>query len=453
MLKRIITFIAVTLLMLSVTGICSAKSTTEEIARLGQDLTPLGAEKAANSDGTIPAWTGGITTPPAGYKPGDHHPDPFADEKVLFTINATNLDQYADKLTPGHKALLKTYDSFFMNVYPSHRSASAPQRIYDATKQIAATAELASNGNGVTGAVIGIPFPLPDNGLEVLWNHILRWRGNAIERKFVKVGVTRKGDYTLSTKLQRMNVQYSQEGMTEEKLDNVVLHYRAESLAPAKLAGRMTLVHETLDQSKEHRKAWTYSPGQRRVRRAPNLAFDNPEAATDGLSVTDQLDMYNGSPERYDWKLLGKKEIYVPYNSYKLHSDKLKYKDILKPLHMNSDHLRYELHRVWVVDATLKQGISHTYKRRTLYVDEDSWQILAVDIYDNRDQLWRVSEGHGINYYDVPTYWTTAEVNYDLPSGRYAVSMLNNEEDMYKFSKKFDLKEFTTSSLRRLGRR
>ncbi len=448
--KKLLTLFAV-LLFASAAAVSLAADAGDAAVGLGEDLTPMGAEQKASSDGKIPAWEGGITTPPEGYSPGDHHPDPFADDKILFTIDSTNVDKYADQMTAGHQALVKTYDTFSMNVYPSRRSASAPQRIYDATKKNVSTAELVSSGNGVTGAVIGIPFPIPENGLEVLWNHILRWRGNAVERRFVKVAVTRGGKYTLIKKVQRMNMQYSQAGMTEEALNNVILQYRGSTLAPAKLAGRMTLVHETMDQEKDHRKAWTYNPGQRRVRRAPNLAFDNPDSNGDGLTVTDQIDMFNGSPERYDWKLIGKKEIYVPYNSYKLHSDSLKYKDILKPGHLNPDYLRYELHRVWVVEATLKEGFRHIYKRRTLYFDEDSWQILAVDIYDNRDQLWRVSAGHGINYYEVPTFWTTVEVNYDLQAGRYAATLLNNQESMYEFSDAFDVKEFTTTALRQLG--
>ena len=40
-------------------------------------------------------------------------------------------------------------------------------------------------------------------------------------------------------------------------------------------------------------------------------------------------------------KLLGKKEMFVPYNSYKLHSDKLKISDIIKP-YINQEHTRYE---------------------------------------------------------------------------------------------------------------
>ena len=161
--------------------------------------------------------------------------------------------------------------------------------------------------------------------------------------------------------------------------------------------------------------------------------------------------MFSGATDRYDWQLVGKQEMYVPYNSYKLHSDSLKYKDILTPLHINPDHLRYELHRVWVVDATLKQGARHLYKRRTFYVDEDSWQILHVDQYDNRDQLWRVSEGHVINYYDVPTLWTTLEVHTDLQAGRYLALGLFNEINPPDFGTKMTRADFTPAALRRDG--
>ena len=161
--------------------------------------------------------------------------------------------------------------------------------------------------------------------------------------------------------------------------------------------------------------------------------------------------MFSGATDRYDWKLVGKKEMYVPYNSYKLHSDSLRYKDILTPLHINPDHLRYELHRVWVVEATLKKGARHVYKRRTFYIDEDSWQILLMDQYDNRDQLWRVSEGHVINYYDVPTLWTTLEVHTDLQAGRYLAIGLNNEDAMHDFSVKLTPANFTPAALRHAG--
>ena len=443
----------VLLTCLALNGQCFAALSAEQAARLGQDLTPLGAEKTGNAEGTIPAWDGGITQPPAGYEKGMHHPDPYAEDKVLFTITRENVAQYADKLTAGQRSMLETYSSYSMNVYPTHRSASAPQRIYQATKDAATKAQLAAGGNGVTGVSAGIPFPIPETGIEVIWNHILRWRGNAFERNFGLAPVTRGGDYTMVEFNEKGDFHYNKEGVSEENLENVIAMFKQEIFAPARVAGRILLVHETLDQNKENRRAWLYNPGQRRVRRAPNVAFDNPKEGGDGLTTSDTVDMYNGSPERYNWKLLGKKEIYVPYNSYLLHSDSLRYKDILLPLHLNPEYLRYELHRVWVVEATLKEGMRHIYKKRTFYIDEDSWQILAMDQYDNRDQLWRVSEGHCINYYEVPTFWSKVEVHYDLQSGRYIAINLNNEHPMYDFDVTFEASEFTPAALRRSGRR
>ncbi len=433
------------------TSVPLAAVSAEEAARLGRDLTPLGGIKAGNADGTIPAWDGGLTAPPAGWKATTHHADPFASDQIVLTINAENMAKYADKLTEGHKAMLKAYPSFRMHIYPTRRSASSPQRIYDATKRIATTASIVNDGNGVAGAINGIPFPIPKSGIEVIWNHLLRFRSVNAARKVSQAAPTRSGSYTLVEFADEFYVKYSQEGMTEEQLDNKILLFKQEVLAPARLAGGILLVHETLNQVKEPRQAWLYNPGQRRVRRAPNVAYDNPGTASDGLRTNDQFDMFNGAPDRYDWKLVGRKELYVPYNSYKLHSGDVKYEDILKPLHVNPELLRYELHRVWVVEATLKSGARHIYKRRTLYVDEDSWQILAVDQYDDRGNLWRVSEGHPINYYNVPMFWTTLEVHTDLQAGRYIAIGLDNEGAPYQFGIKRSLDDYTPSALRRAG--
>jgi hypothetical protein len=443
--------LGVALVLLGVAALVGAELPPQEIARLGGDLTPLGGELAGNKEGTIPAWNGGITTPPAGYQPGMRHVDPFAGDAVLFTITGSNTAQYADKLTEGHKALLNTYATFKMHVYPSHRSASAPTWIYEATKKTAATAKLEENGNGVIDTLNGIPFPIPGSGVEVIWNHLLRFRGEGAARWFVQAAPTRGGQYTLVEFKEDFLGLYSQRGMTEEMLRNRILLFMQKVLAPARLAGGILLVHETLNQVRQPRNAWLYNPGQRRVRRAPNVAYDNPGTASDGMRTSDNLDMFNGAVDRYDWKLVGKREMYVPYNAYKLHSGALKYKDIITPLHINPEHLRYELHRVWVVDANLKSGARHIYKRRTFYVDEDSWQILAVDLYDNRDQLWRVSEGHAINYYEVPTVWITAETHTDLQAGRYLVYGLSNETIPFDFTVKLTEGDFAPDALRREG--
>ena len=431
----------------------AAELPADQIARLGKDLTPLGGERTGNADGTIPEWTGGITSPPAGYVRGEHHRDPFAGDRPRLVIDAANLDRHRDRLSVGHQRLLETYPSFQLTVYPTRRSASVPQRIYDATRKTAAAAKLADGGNGVDNAAVGIPFPIPADGLETIWNHLLRYRGESIRCAVGQAAVTRGGAYTMVKYGIDVEVRYSLPGMTVEKLGNTMILFKQSVLSPARLAGDIVLVHETINQFREPRNAWVYNPGQRRVRRAPNIAYDNPGTTSDGLRTADQFDMFNGAVDRYDWRLVGKRELYVPYNSYKLHSDKLAFSDILTPLHVNPEHLRYELHRVWVVDATLKEGASHLYKRRTFYLDEDSWQILLVDIYDNRDQLWRVSEGHVVNYYEKPLIWPTLEVHTDLQAGRYLALGLNNEYPMCTWDASFKSRDFTPAALRRQGRR
>ncbi len=431
----------------------SAEISADQIARLGADLTPFGGERAGNAEGTIPQWTGGITEPPAGYTVGEHHRDPYAGDRPRFVIDASNLDKHRDRLSVGHQRMLEAYPSFRMPVYPTRRSASAPQRIYDATRSAAATAKLVDDGNGVDGAVVGVPFPIPRNGLEAVWNHLLRYRGETVACVIGQAAVTRSGAYTLVKQSLEIELRYSLPGMTLEKLDNTMVLFKQKTLAPARLAGDILVVHETMNQVREPRNAWTYNPGQRRVRRAPNIAYDNPGTSTDGLRTADQFDMFNGAVDRYDWKLVGKRELYVPYNAYRLHSADAAFTDILKPLHVNPELLRYELHRVWVVEATLKEGATHIYKRRTLYIDEDSWQVMVVDIYDNRDQLWRMSEGHLINYYEKPLVWPTLEVHTDLQAGRYFAFGLDNEFPMCTWDPGLKSRDFTPAALRREGRR
>lgn len=433
-----------------------AKISADEAAKLGKSLTPMGAEQAANADGSIPAWTGGITSAPAGYKAGDHHPNPFPEDKVQYTVTKANLDQYRDMLSPGQIKLFETYpDTFKMDVYQTRRSASFPQHVYDASVENATRTELIQDGNGITQAAVGIPFPVPKTGLEAIWNHILRYRGEAVVRQGGQAAPTAGGDYTYIGFDEQLILPYNVAGAVPEQLQesNILFKFKQKVSEPARLAGTALLVHETMDQIKTPRQAWTYNTGQRRVRRAPNVAYDAPGTASDGLRTTDDFDMFNGAPDRYTWTLKGKQELLIPYNEYRLHSNDLSYDDIIKPGHINPDHVRYEKHRVWVVEANLKEGTRHLYKKRVFFIDEDSWQVAVTDIYDNRDELYRVGVAHGINYYEVPAQWSTLEVFHDLNSRRYIAIGLDNQAKMYDFSATLEDKSFTPAALRREGRR
>lgn len=426
----------------------------DQVNRLDTDLTPMGSERAGNADGTIPAWDGGITAAPAGYEVGDHHPDPFPGDEPLFTINASNFQQYADKLSPGQIAMLQRYpDTYYMNVYPSRRSASFPERVYEATKRNGATAQLVEDGEGVINAGVGFPFPFPEDPKELIWNHKLKFKGIGGQRYNSQAAVTAGGAYNLVKLREEFLGLYYKEGETIESIDNVLLYFFQEVETPARLAGSILLVHETLNQIEQPRQAWVYNPGQRRVRRAPNIAYDNPGTASDNLRTTDMTDMFNGASDRHDWTLVGKREMYVPYNSYAVHSGDLKVSDMLQAGHMDPSLMRYELHRVYEVDARLKDGERHINARRTFFLDEDSYQPLIADHYDGRGEIWRLSEAHSINYYEVPTFWTTIEVHYDLQSGRYLAVGLDNDDDVNTYDVELSPANYTPQALRKRGRR
>ena len=436
-----------------------AKVSADEAKKLGitgTPLTPLGAERAGNADGSIPAWTGGITQPPAGYKVGLHHPDPFAADKPVFTITAKNYKDYGDKLSVGQKAMFEKYPDWRMIVYPTRRSASNPQRTYEMTMKNALTGELVGEGDGVAKVAEGIPFPILDQdpakaGMQAIWNHKLKYKGVSARRWSNQAPVTASGKYVLVRIREELLGLYYRQGATLAEINNILIYFYQEVDSPARLAGQVLLVHETLNSEIGNRQAWVYNPGQRRVRRAPNIAFDNPGTAADNLRTTDMTDMFTGSLELYNWKLVDKREMYVPYNSYKAHSDQSKVEDMIKPGFIDPDYLRYELHRVYVVEATLKPGKRHINPRRTFYLDEDSWQILTTDHYDSKLEIWRYSEAPSVNYYEVPVFWSTLEDHHDLKSGRYIAVGLDNQEDIYDFSFQTTPAMFSPQSLRQRG--
>jgi hypothetical protein len=429
-----------------------AKVGPAELAKLGKELTPIGAEKAGNADGSIPAWNGGLTQPPAGYKgTGTRYINPFPEDKPAFTITKANLAQYQSRLSAGQLALFEKFpDSYKMPVYNTRRTFANPQFIYDATLKNAANATLEGNGEALAGASVGIPFPIPKNGHEVIWNHKVRFRDVSLVRWNNQFAVTTGGDFNGVKIREDVKFTYSEPGATPESLNNVLFYFLQVTTAPPRLAGTILLVHETMDQVKEARRAWQYNPGQKRLRRAPNVGYDNPGTASDGLRTNDQTDTYNGAMDRYDWKLLGKQEMYVPANSYVLHSDQYKYKDIVKKSHINQDLTRYELRRLWVVEASLRSGTSHIYKKRRFYVDEDGWQIRLVDIYDARDQLWRFQETHTVMAYDKLYESPICETVYDLQNNRYLVQALNNE-DPENAAQDFDVRYFDPSNVSKLS--
>lgn len=426
-----------------------AKLTPEELAKLDKELTPVGAERAGNSEGTIPAWDG-ATPSMSAFKVGDHHPDPFTDDQPRAQVTKANATEYQDKLSAGHKVMLDNYPNFTMNIFPTRRSATYPDRIYEAIKKNGERAELIDDGEGLVNAMGGSPFPIPKNAHEVIWNHKMRYRGEAVQTYDGSTVVNTKGKFSLLKVRALVKFMFSDPEREQDINNNTAIQVVGTTVAPPRAAGNKVLVHESINSVKEPRKSWIYLSGQRRTRRAPDISYDAPAPGGDGIIIVDNTDMFNGAMDRFSWKLIGKKEMLIPYNSYALHEKGLKYKKILHKNHLNPELVRYELHRVWVVEAELKPDFRHRYSKRVFYIDEDSWQIAMIDQYDNKGNLLSLAEGHPINYYENPLFWYTMQLIYNLEKGSYYVTGLDNQEKMYDFTIRPKSSTFKSSNLARM---
>lgn len=407
-----------------ITSAAHAAVTTEEAEQLGNTLTRFGAIKAANENGTIPEYTGDKITPPAGYEPGmtGGLPNPFADEEPLFTITAANMDEYRDKLDVGTQALLERWpDSYALDVYPTHRTALYPEWVLENTVKNAKSARLVnSQGDGVEGAYGGIPFPIPQNGLEVLWNHMLYWQPVAQEGRSPAYLVDAAGGVTdIGVNDVYYEVQYYNPDNNE--LDGPYYKLKSAARSPAAKAGQQNLSHYSINYAIREQNTWNYSPGQRRVRLTPDFKYDTPAAPYGGMMFYDEIFLFSGRPDRFDWELVGKKEMYIPYNAYDQVASSPD--QLLGKQHLNPERQRWELHRVWEVEATVKDGERHAAKRRTFYFDEDSWKLVLSSGYDHSDELYRVGQANCYQVYDPQAQFMSCPfVMYDLTKGQYTIT-------------------------------
>jgi len=412
--------------LLAVLGNAHAAVGTEEAKQLGTRLTKIGAETAGNADGTIPAYTGGLTKAPAGYKTGSAiRPDPFAQEKPRVTITAKNMAQYEGQLTAGTRALLKKYPNFRIDVYPTHRTVALPDRVLDNTVENATRASTSNGGLGISGAIGGYPFPIPKSGFEAMWNHLLRYVGVASNFKYDNWNVDSSGKPALATsgKLFVEYPYYDPKNTKPAQETDVYFRTKIFYNAPARRAGEALMAVDVVNPLKRPRRAWLYLPGQRRVKLAPDISYDTPNPGTAGSATYDDSWIFNGAMDRYDFKLVGKKEMLVPYNTYKLTTHK-KAAEVTTPNFINPDLVRWELHRVWVVEATLKPGKRHIYAKRVFFLDEDSWTALASDQYDATGKLYRSSFAFQSQSYDVQAPFGDTFAIYDFNTGAYNITGL-----------------------------
>ncbi|HEX9172970.1 MAG TPA: DUF1329 domain-containing protein [Telluria sp.] len=439
-------------------GQAAARVPAAEADKLGKELNCVGGEVAANKDGTIPAFSGKwLGTPPGiAYKPnvGQHPVDPYADEKPLYVITAQNQGQYAARLSEGQKAMFAKYPTTFrIPVYPGHRDFRYPDAVCAVVKKNALEAELTDGGLGLKGLKGGVPFPIAKNGDEAVMNHTYPYRAYNEETVRDFANVNSKGGVSWGRGWNRSLNEVNQPDQRGKPMEGVQAFSRSLTLLPEREKGILSVSSEPINFATSKRLAWSYDPGTRRVRQLPEYGFDQPMNGSGGKMTIDSDRLFNGSPQRYSWKLVGKREMYVPANTYKLHGNTVKYADLIKPGHANPDFLRFELRRVWVLEATLKEGYRHLYAKRVMYLDEDTWHAVMADYYDARGQLWQ----HGfVNYYyafDMQAWHAGSSFYYDLNSGGYVAYNLFQEAKLGPILNRGDLKPamFTPEAARSAG--
>jgi len=389
----------------------------------GPVLTPVGAERAGNKDGTIPAWTGVPIPMPKGFKSGSgNYINPFADEKPLFSINQKNMAQYADKLNDGVKVMMTRYPDYRIDVYKTHRTTVYPQWLNDNAKKNATACHVTKKGLAVEGQGChgGPPFPIPKEGLEVYWNHSMYYLvGKAANVDMENWNISSTGKASLASRQQYIidSVWFDPERENDWKTLNIFVTY----VAPARRAGEMILLTYVRDYVDKELIVWQYLPGQRRVRLAPDVCCDTPSASTGGASTYDDANVFLGNPKRFDWKIIGKKEMYIPYNVYRFMFHSGPEGEVLLKHFVNPDIVRWELHRVWKIEATLKPGMRHVYHKRIFYADEDSWAFIIGDNFDKRGNLYRMTLSNPFYMYDSKAFCMNPQTYYDLISNSYAI--------------------------------
>ena len=421
-------------------AVCSGNAlAANEFERLGKDLTPVGAEKAGNRDNSIPAFAGSEPTPP-GWSFGKLRKDYWQHkaEQPLFVVDASNADKYADKLTPGQIALLKTNKGYTMPVYPTHRTCGMPDFVEQNTKSAAGKAKIGKDGWSLETAVLpSVPFPVPTKGIEAMWNWLLHYEGMGRD---YPAGLTylspRAGDANPIVTRWRAHYfsPWARKGQfSTTDFQSLVAGAYYTYVQPIALAGQATVSRQYYDKQMD---TFYYFPGQRRVRRMPTYAYDTPLMGYENQYAVDQTWIFNGNPDRFDWKIVGKKEVYVPYNSFDMQRFNAKISEAVGERAVNPAMRRYELHRVWEIEGTVKAGLRHSTPKKTIYLDEDTWMATVGDDYDAQGRLWKHKENYIAPQWEVGVCGINSYVQSDLVTGRYILDMsvFEGGQDMHLFT-------------------
>ena len=409
------------MLILPACWLLTGAAASDPQALLHGPLTPVGAERAGNADGTIPNWTGAVI--PA---------DADAHERPLLVIDRANVQQYAARLPEGALALFTKFPDYRLRIYPTHRTAVAPDWVYANVAQNAVRAHAAPQGiaYGVAGAAGGIPFPLPRNGTEIVWNHLLAFWGTAREAHVATYIASGDGSIQQSAGYREItDFPYYGRAATPASIGPYYFKTRRVQDAPASRAGEAYVAWQPLNTAQDKYVAWRYLVGEHRVRKAPSLSYDTPDADASGYEELDDYYLFFGGPDRYDFRILGKRDMYVPYNNDRLNAGEPR--AAMGPTHANQDALRYELHRVWVVEGTLAPGKSHVAPRRRLYIDEDSWLAVYSEAWDEDGKLWKFGQATMTLRPEIPAVIIGAQFMYDLLQGGYCLDFAFGGADGY----------------------
>ncbi len=413
-----------TLASMSLVAAGALAASPADIARLGQDLTGAGAEKAGNKDGSIPEFSG-MSKPLPGWSAGKLREDfwKYRSEKALFTIDASNVDKYADKLTAGQVQMLKQVKGYSMPVFPTHRECGLPDSVLANTKDGAGKAAIAKNGWSLESAVLpGVPFPLPQKGIEVMWNWLMRYQGVAAEWPDGYTVVSPRPGTSAPIVTRWNQLAYypwakpgKNSPQDNQAVQNGFYYLYSE---PAALAGQGTVQRYYFNKDTD---TFYYFTGQRRVRRLPAYAYDAPLIGYENQYPADISFVFYGNPDRFDWKIVGKREVYVPYNGFAMQRFGTKLEEAMGPASIKPNMRHYELHRVWEIEGTVKAGVRHSTPKKTLYVDEDTWLVAVGDDFDAQGKIWKAKENYITPQWEIGACASSASVYNDLISGRYVL--------------------------------
>ena len=413
-----------TLAMIGATG--RGYADTPDVSLLQTTLTPFGSERAGNKAGTIPAWTGGLTAVPAGMSWDPTKtlpPDFFASDAMLYQVDSSNLAQYEGLLSEGIQTLIKD-KGFYVKVYPTHRTHAAPQWVYGniAANVARVTPQNGTYRMGFNGGYGGIPFPFlssdpAEAGAQAMWNHEQRFMAPYMVTTVCGYTVEGGSPVLVSGQTVYWKSGYYQPNGSPSTYNGDSFDTFLRQFAPPTAAGGESLGYLTSNPVAHPFQAWTLLACQGRVRRTPDLQFDTPSSYVDDITNYDENFGFNGALYKYDWKLIGKKEMLIPYNN-----NGVFWVDAV-PMHdkdyYNPEHVRWELHRVWQVEATLHQGERNVLARRMFYLDEDMSLVGLNDSWDAAGNLARVQYNLIANFPNLPGNLCMNTISYAMQTGNY----------------------------------